>query len=221
VIAGFGDFRLHAIVDLRHCWSYDQQYDIAMIFVGGNTNKGGKYIGKKVFMNRLFAYALILMAIVSCKSTPPSDLSSQLKKDASSRLLKIDSSAIIDSFKVMQVDTIGQRFGKIMDDTIYIRQLNSVREDLAHAKTRSRKDSIAYFQGEIDYMTGQIDSLTASIKTADTTYKWGIMAGCYYRVRKNTRQAHDSIYYFIQKSGEIVNSEMLDSFIVRSYRKLK
>jgi len=172
-------------------------------------------------MNRLLAYALIMMAIASCKSTVPLDLSSQLKKDVSSRLLKIDSSALIDSFKVMRVDTIGQRFGKIVDDTIYVRQLNSVREQLAHAKTRSRKDSIAYFQGEIDYMTGQIDSLTASIKTADTTYKWGIMAGCYYQIRKNEKQANDSIYYFIQKSGEIVNSEMLDSFVLRTYRKLK
>ena len=172
-------------------------------------------------MNRLFAHIFILTAIASCKSTPPPVLSSQLKKDLSSRLLKIDSSALIDSFKVMQVDTIVPRLGKIIDDTIYTRQLNSVREQLAHAKTRPRKDSIAYFQGEVDYMTGQIDSLTASIKTADTIHKYGIMAGCYYRIRKNTQQAHDSIYYFIQKSGDIVNSEMLDSFILRSYRNLK
>jgi len=172
-------------------------------------------------MNRLFAHIFILTAIASCKSTPPPDLSSQLKKDLSSRLLKIDSSAFIDSFKVMQVDTIVPRLGKIIDDTIYTRQLNAVLEQLAHAKTRPRKDSIAYFQGEVDYMTGQIDSLTASIKTADTIHTYGIMAGCYYRIRKNTQQAHDSIYYFIQKSGDIVNSEMLDSIILRSYRNLK
>ena len=92
-------------------------------------------------MNRLFAHIFILTAIASCKSTPPPDLSSQLKKDLSSRLLKIDSSAFIDSFKVMQVDTIVPRLGKIIDDTIYTRQLNSVREQLAHAKTRPRKDS--------------------------------------------------------------------------------
>jgi hypothetical protein len=171
-------------------------------------------------MKKSILPVFILMAIMGCKIVPPPDLSSQLKSDLSSRLLRIDSSALIDSFKVMHVDTIVPRLGKIIDDTMYIRQLHSVQEQLAGAKTRLRKDSIAYFQGEVDYMTGQIDSLTASIKTADTTAKWGIMAGCYYQIHKNNAWAHDSIYYFIQNSGHIVNSEMLDSFIVRSYRNL-
>jgi hypothetical protein len=180
-----------------------------------------KIAQEKVFMKRLFVCIFSLIVIVGCNITPPSDLSGQLKSDLSSRLLRIDSSARIDSFKVTSIDTIVPRLGKIIDDTIYIRQLTSVREQLAHAKTRLRKDSIAYFQGEVDYMTGQIDTLTASIKTADTTNKWGIMAGCYYGIRKNNKRTHDSIYYFIQNSGDIVNSDMLDSFIVRSYRNLK
>lgn len=172
-------------------------------------------------MKRLSLFIFILMAIVGCKIAPPPDLSTQLKSDLSSRLLRIDSSARIDSFKVISIDTIVPRLGKIIDDTMYIRQLNSVQEQLAHAKTRLRKDSIAYFQGEVDYMTGQIDTLTASIKTADTTTKWGIMAGCYYGIQKNNKRAQGSIYYFIRHSGNILNAEMLDSFIVRSYRNLK
>ena len=167
------------------------------------------------------AIAFIFLAIVGCKSSPPPDLSSQLKSDLSSRLLKIDSFALIDSFKILGVDTIVPRLGIIIDDTIYIRQLHSVQEQLAHAMTRSRKDSIEYFQGEVNYMTGQIDSITASIKTADTTNKFGILARCYYQISKNDKNKKDSIYYFIQNKGHIINSEMLDSFVARSYRNLK
>ena len=171
-------------------------------------------------MKILIFLIFILIGIVGCKSSSPPDLSSQLKGDLSSRLLKVDSSALIDSFKIIGVDTIVPRLGKIIDDTIYIRQLHSVQEQLAHAMTRPRKDSIEYFQGEVNYMTGQIDTLTESIKTADTTRKFGILARCYYQISKNGKNNKGLIYYFIQNTGHIMNSEMLDSLITTSYRGL-
>ena len=172
-------------------------------------------------MKKPIFVVFILLGIISCKSKPAPDLSSQLRTDLSARLLKVDSLAHIDSFKVLGVDTIVPRLGKIIDDTIYIRLLHSVQEQLAHAKTRPRKDSIRYFQEEINYMQGQIDTLTESIKTADTTRKFGILARCYYQVSKNGKFKADAIYYFIRNNGYILNDEMLDSTITRSYRAVK
>jgi hypothetical protein len=163
----------------------------------------------------------ILLGIIGCTTNPPFDLSGQLRNDLSSRLLKVDSSARIDSFKISGVDTIVPRLGKIIDDTIYIRELHTVEEQLAHALTRPREDSIRYFQDEVNYMKGQIDTLTASIKTADTTNKYGIVVRCDYQISKHGKNEKNSIYYFLRDGGYIINSEMLDSFITRSYRALQ
>ena len=170
-------------------------------------------------MKKIALLVVILGITFGCKSRP--DLSSQLKTDLSSRLLKVDSSVVIDSFKIMGVDTLNAKLGKIIDDTVYIRLLHSVQKQLSHALTRPRKDSIEYFQGEIDYMSGQIDTLTESIKTADTTHKFGILARCYYQISKNGKNNKGSLFYFIKSTGYIINSEMLDSIIIRTYRGLK
>ncbi|MEP6749091.1 MAG: hypothetical protein ABJB86_15265 [Bacteroidota bacterium] len=173
-------------------------------------------------MKKLILFFLISAGIITgCKSYLTPDLSSQLKNDLANRLRKINSVVVIDSFKVVGVDTIVPRMGKIIDDTIYIRQLRSVQEQLAHAMMRTRKDSIEYFQDEVSYMTGQIDSLTESIKTADTTHKFGILARCNYQVSKNGKHTSGSLFYFIQNNGYIFNGEMLDSFLTRSCQAIK
>ena len=170
-------------------------------------------------MKKTTLFIVILATIIGCKTRP--DLSSQLKANLSSRLLKFDSSVVIDSFKVIEVDTLNQRFGVVIEDTIYLRQFHSIQQQLAHALTRSYKDSIEYFQGEINYMSGQIDSLTKSIKTSDTTHKYGIFAKCYYQISKNGKNKQDSIYYFIDRAGNILNSEMLDTLLAMSNRSLR
>ena len=170
-------------------------------------------------MNKL-NLAIVLLTILNGCSNPP-DLSNQLKTHFSSRLAKIDSAAIIDSFRIIGIDSSHEKMGKIIDDTIYIRLLHSVQAQLAHALTRKNKDSIEYFQDEIKYMSGQIDTLTNSISTADTVRKYGILVRCFYQISKDGRRKGDSIYYFFDNKMHLLDSDLVDSLIILSYRQIK
>jgi hypothetical protein len=166
----------------------------------------------------LLAVAIIIF--IGCSTKIP-DLTSQLKTNFSSHLIKVDSAVVIDSFSVIAVDTLVEKLGKIIDDTIYIRELHAVQAQLAHALMRPRKDSIEYFQNEVNYMSGQIDTLTMSIKTADTKNKFGILARCYFQISKKDKAKSDFVFYFIDSRSNILSTDIIDSSINRAYKYIK
>ncbi len=163
---------------------------------------------------------ILAMVTIGC-TTKPASLTSQLKTNFSFRLAKVDSLAVIDSFRILGVDTLVEKLGKIIDDTIYIRQLHAVQAQLDHALTRSNKDSIEYFKGEIKYMSGQIDTLTSSIETADTKSKFGLMIRCVYQISKKDRYKTDSVVYFLDAKGNILSTDIIDSSVSRAYGFIK
>ena len=149
------------------------------------------------------------------------NLSEQLKSNFTTHLKKVDSSLVLDSFRIIGIDTINQRLGTIIDDTVYKRSLYRVQLQLANAVKEQKKDSIRFYQEEINYMLPQIDSLTNSIPKADTKKKFGIVIRCLYQVRKNSEYQKTFILYFLDNKMNVLNSDMIDSIIHRSYVKLK
>lgn len=171
-------------------------------------------------MKKAILFILIVIIVMMGCSTRP-DLTSQLKANFSFHLAKVDSAVVIDSFRILGIDTLVEKLGKIIDDTIYMRQLRSVQAQLDHALTRSNKDSIEYFRGEVKYMSGQIDTLTSSIETADTKSKFGLMVRCVYQLSKKDKYKTDSLVYFFDAKGNILSTDIIDSSIRRSYGFIK
>ncbi len=69
---------------------------------------------RSVFIRSVLAYILI----VSCKSKPIS-LTDQLKTNLLTHLHKIDSTLVLDSFRILRIDTANQKLFSFFDDTLY------------------------------------------------------------------------------------------------------
>jgi hypothetical protein len=171
-------------------------------------------------------YARVLMIVIlihvlflSCNQKPP-NVSIQLKSNFLSHLKKMDSTVVLDSFKLIGIDSIDQKLERTIDDTIYTREFSRVQAQFANAIKEKKEDSIEFYQGEIDYMTPQVDSLTKVISKADTSKKLGMVVTCRIQLSKHNRSVDWIIYYFLDKNMKIWNSEMIDSSIVTISRNL-
>ena len=160
----------------------------------------------------LFIGALTQVLFMYCTSKPAS-LSSQLETSLLSHIKKIDSTVILDSFSVLRTDKMVEKLGRIIDDTIYKRELSRVQSQLANAVKYQKHDSIEFYQGEVNYMLPQIDSLTKSISQADTTKKFGLLISCWFQISKNNMNRSGLLYYFLDQQMTIRNSDMIDSTI--------
>jgi hypothetical protein len=171
-------------------------------------------------MKRALVFAAISYALLlSCKSKPY-NLSNQLQTNFLSHLQKIDSTIVLDSFKVLRIDSIDQRLERTIDDTIYMREFSRVQSQLIDAITGKKEDSIGFYQGEVDYMLTQVDSLNKEISKADTTKKLGTVATCMIKLSRHNGSQRGVFYYFLDKNLKIWNSEMIDSSIAILTRRL-
>jgi hypothetical protein len=155
----------------------------------------------------------------SCKSKPAS-LPEQLKENFLSHLRKIDSTVMLDSFIVLRIDSIDQRHERAIDDSAYLREFRRIRAQLSNAVIAKKTDSIGFYQDEVNYMEMQADSLTKEISNADTTKKFGLVARCKFQLSKHTKIQERNIRYFLDMNSKILNSEMIDSAIALTTRKL-
>ncbi len=172
----------------------------------------------KNWMNIILSTALLYS---SCKHAAPKNISDQLRSDFSAHVKSMDSSLVLDSFKVFRIDTMVEKLGRIIDDTIYKIEFHRVQLQLANAIKEQNKDSIAIYQDELDYMAPQIDSVTKAISRGDTTKKMGILAACRFQLRKNDKTYNSNAYYFLDRSMRIINTDMIDSAIAFALRKGK
>ena len=163
--------------------------------------------------------AISFVLFFSCK-TKPNSLAEQLKTDFSSHLKKIDSTVVLDSFIVIRIDTITRRMERTIDDSIYMREFIRVKTQLNNAINEAKKDSIGFYQEEVNYMLTQVDSLNKEISKADTTNKLGLVATCRIQIGKTNRKQEAILYYFLDRSMTIRNSEMIDSTISGISRSL-
>ena len=163
---------------------------------------------------------LLCNMYTSCENKPDS-IQDQLKANFSKHVNKIDPTIIIDSFQVLRIDTMVEKLGRIIEDTIYKRELYHVQNQLDNAQKEGLTDSAEFYNSEIKYMLIQIDSLTNSIKSGDTKKSFGLLVICRYQIRKNNNHHRDLIYYFFDTKMNVVNADMIDSVIYRSYRRIK
>jgi hypothetical protein len=171
-------------------------------------------------MKKLLTIAVIMSFIfLSCTSKPRS-LSDQLETNLLSHLNKIDSAVVLDSFEIIRIDTVNERLGRIIGDTLYKMELHRVEAQLDHASKEKRADSVEFYQGEVNYMVPQIDSLAKSISTGDTTKTFGLLIVCRIQIRKNTEKRSTRLFYFLDEHMTIQNSERIDDIISPLIREM-
>ncbi len=168
--------------------------------------------------------SLLLFFIVSIffsYCSLPKTIPDQIKLNFSSHLKNIDSALVLDSFNIVRIDTMVEKLGRVFDDTVYTRELYRVKAQLASAKLMQKNDSIAIYQEEIDYMRPKVDSVTKSIETGDTKTKIGLLIRFYYVLWKKDKTNNGYCFYFLDNNAKVLNSDMIDSIIVRKYNSIK
>jgi hypothetical protein len=148
-------------------------------------------------------------------------ISPSLRLIFSDHMSRIDSSLVLDSFRLIKLDTVFEKNGRSVDLFFYKRELNRVQNQLNGAIAGEKTDSIPFYRYEIDYMAREIDSLENLIAKSDTTHGLGFFARCLYQIRKGNLSGTDTVYYFFDNKMKIVNPSMIDSIISRTLVKLK
>jgi hypothetical protein len=172
-------------------------------------------------MKKISVIGLSYLLLLSCQ-TKQAPLSDQLRAYLQSHLTKIDSTVVLDSFRIIAMDSIDQRMERIIDDTLYLREFYRVQGQFIDANIKQqRKDSIEFYQDELKYMMTQVDSLTRVISKADTTKKLGLLAICRAQLSKQDRKQELTLYFFLDWGGQVWNPEMIDTAILGTSKRLK
>jgi len=169
-------------------------------------------------MRKLLFAVSALILIISCKHQK--NLSEQLNVSFANHLEKIDSLATLDSIHILWNTTITEQVGRIIDDSVYVREYMRIQAQLLSAQQKNDKDSIEFLQYEINFMKKEIDSVTNSIAHGDTTRKYGYLIGCAYYITKNKKNKIDSTIVFIDSTSTMRYTEFLDSAIRRTIKML-
>jgi hypothetical protein len=171
-------------------------------------------------MQKVLVTAAMMFALFSSCKTKTNDLTDQLKTNLLSHLKKIDSTVVLDSFKVLRIETITRRMERTIDDSIYMREFVRVKTQLNSAIKEAKGDSIGFYQQEVDYMLTQVDSLNREISKADTANKLGLVATCRIQLGKPNRNQEGIVYYFLDRSMNVLDSELIDSMLSSLSRRL-
>jgi hypothetical protein len=151
----------------------------------------------------------LLLLLLSCSQHKP--LPEVLTESLTHHLQQIDSSATLDSIHILWSIRVTQRLGRVIDDSIYMREFVRVQGQLAAAQLKNDKDSIEFYQYEANYMKKETDSITQSIAQGDTTRQWGRLLGCAYYLTKNRQKKMDSTYIFIDSTATMRFTDLMDA----------
>ncbi len=164
-----------------------------------------------------------LVPLVFCcrQSDPNEKISPSLKLIFSDHMSRIDSGLVLDSFRMVELDTISEKQGRTMELFFYKMEFDRVQNQLNMAIVGKKTDSIPFYKYEINYMSGAMDSMSNLISKADTTQGVIFLARCLFQIRKGNLSRSDSVFYFFDKSMRIVIPNIIDSAISRAYVKLK
>jgi hypothetical protein len=171
----------------------------------------------KLVMGKISALIMFFL-IASCQQ--PETFSRQLDEKFDTHLKNIDPSATLDSLHILWKINLTQRFGRVIDDTIYIRELSKIQMQLINATQKHYKDSINFYQSEIDYMKSNTDSMAKQIDNGDSSRKYGYMMRCAYYITKNSKKIIDSTIIIIDSASKLQFTEIMDSSISQTIRKL-
>jgi len=159
-------------------------------------------------------FALLLFCACHHHKTLPESLSVIF----ADHLQQIDSAATLDSVHVRWNFPVTEKLGRIIDDTIYVREYSRVKTQLAGALAAGDKDSIEIYEYEIHYMEKEIDSIAKGIVLSDTSHRFGSLVGCSYYIRKNKKILMDSTVLFIDTTSTVRLIDIMDSALRRTVK---
>ena len=82
----------------------------------------------------------------------------------------------------------------MIDDTVYRAELSNVRRQLMHALRGTNKDSIRFYQEEVDLLVKEVDSVDKSVPEGDTLHRYGIVVALAFGVQKANKHRLDSTF---------------------------
>ncbi len=139
-------------------------------------------------MFRFFTYAsLVSLTLFSCKNKEqkPSFAIPDMKSYFSKRLSAADSTILIDSFRMIRLDTLydkwaltHQRFPYLKDYGKISFTLDSMKKQIqptSEEKSEETKKEVEYLEGEKNYLKTEIDSINNLLAHADTIKPIGYM----------------------------------------------
>jgi hypothetical protein len=165
--------------------------------------------------------ALGLVFLLSCGTKRMNMLDPQLEANFQNHVSEFDPSLVLDSFRLVRVDTIFEKQGRMIDLFFYHRELARVDRQLADAEKMHLADSAAFYAYESKYMNGQIDSLSKLVSHADTSRPLVLIAHCFFELGRKDLRAKDTTFYVMDNNLKVINGDMVDSLISRTSRKLK
>ena len=113
----------------------------------------------------------------------------------------------LDSFQLLRMDSLTEKIGQIVYDSMYSREEQRLETELSSA--RINKGDTSYIQEEIAYMKKELDSIGNLILHADTAKKYGVLALYSYIISKNDKPANGRAWYFISNEGAVLNPDMI------------
>lgn len=163
---------------------------------------------------RIIAFALLLL----CGCHHPKTLPESLAVIFADHLQQIDTAATLDSVQVRWNFPVTAKLGRIIDDSIYVREYSRVKAQLAGALATGDKDSIEFYEYEIHYMEKEIDSIAQGIGLSDTSRRFGSLVGCSFYISKNKKTLMDSTILFIDTTSTVRFTDYLDSALRRTVK---
>ena len=160
----------------------------------------------------------VTILIAYCGSKP--SFTDQVRHDFSNRVLKIDSSVRVDSFQLVRMDSLTEKIGQIIYDSIYAREEARLESELSTAKMTKAGDT-SYIQEEINYMKKELDSIENLVAKADTSKKYGVVGLYSYTISKNEKSKTNGVYYFIGNNGNVLNPDMISDSVKVIISQLK
>ena len=156
--------------------------------------------------------------LVACTAKKP--LTTQLTEAFAHHLARIDSTITLDSVKIIWNVPVNERLTRIIDDTVYVREYNRIKGQLAGAAAKNDRDSMAFYRYEIRVMEHEIDSIAKAIGEGDTTHSHGSLVACAYYLKSNDKAIKDSTLLFIDSTNVLRYTGFMDSSIARTSRQL-
>jgi hypothetical protein len=164
---------------------------------------------------------ITVLLLLSCGCHHPRTLPESLTAVFSDHLRRIDSAAMLDSLHVRWNIPVTEKMGRVFDDSIYVREYSRVKAQLVGALSSGNKDSIGFYEYEIDYMEKEIDSIGRSIGLGDSTRRFGSLVGCSFYIHKSNKLRMDSTIVFIDTTSTLRFTDFIDSALRRTIKMLE
>jgi hypothetical protein len=149
--------------------------------------------------------------------TEKKSIETELFAAFSSHLSKINSTARLDSIRILWRTPATERLSRVIDDSLLVREYNRINNQLSQALSKNAdKDSIAYYRYEIRVLKQNIDIASKSIDKGDTTHSNGSLIACAYFLSINGRQLADSTLLYIDSLSILRYTSYMDSSIAKT-----